>query len=196
MIVVMFRAINKKLHRMSAHKNALWVLALVAFLESSVWPIPPDILLIPMIIAARSQAWKLAGICTLMSVLGGFLAYVIGALFYDYLGQNIITLYDLNDDFIQFTKKYNEMGPWIVGFFGLTPLPYKLVGIASGITDLNPFVFGASSLLSRGLRFFLIAAIIWYFGPLLQNFIERYFGWIIILFCALVIASFYLLKLF
>ena len=182
--------------RLGSTRHAVWVLAAVAFVESSVFPIPPDILLIPMVLAVRERAWVLASICTAASVLGGFLGYAIGALLFDTIGQPIIDFYGLEAAFARFTERYNEAGAWIVAFFGITPFPYKVITIASGVTHLDPVVFGIASLASRGLRFFIVAALLWKFGPPIRAFVERYLGWVALVFCVLLIAGFVVLKLF
>ena len=182
--------------RLGSNRHAVWVLAGVAFVESSVFPIPPDILLIPMVLAVRERAWLLAAICTIASVLGGFLGYFIGAALWDVVGQPIIDFYGFEAAFARFTEQYNELGAWIVAFFGITPFPYKVITIASGVTHLDPLVFGIASLASRGLRFFIVAALLWYFGPPIRAFIERYLGWVVLVFCVLLVAGFVVLKLF
>lgn len=182
--------------RLGSTRHAVWILAAVAFVESSVFPIPPDILLIPMILAVRERAWMLAGICTVTSVLGGFLGYAIGALLFDTIGQPIIDFYHFDEAFTRFTERYNEAGAWIVAFFGITPFPYKVITIASGVTNLDPVVFGIASLVSRGLRFFIVAALLWYFGQPIRRFVERYLPWVVLVFCILLIAGFIALKLF
>lgn len=180
--------------RLGSTRHAVWILAAVAFVESSVFPIPPDVLLIPMILAVRERAWSLAALCTVSSVMGGFLGYAIGALLFDVIGQPIIDFYGFEAAFTRFTEQYNEMGAWIVAFFGVTPFPYKVITIASGVTDLNPFVFGLASIGSRGVRFFLVAALLWYFGPPIRAFVERYLGWVALVFCVLLVAGFVALK--
>ncbi len=175
-------------------RYAVWMLAAVAFVESSVFPIPPDVLLIPMILAVRERAWFLAALCTVASVLGGYLGYAIGALLFDLVGQPIIDFYGFEAAFARFTEQYNELGAWIVAFFGVTPFPYKVITIASGVTSLDPVVFGVASLASRGLRFFIVAALLWYFGPPIRAFIERYLGWVVLVFCVLLIGGFVVLK--
>jgi membrane protein YqaA with SNARE-associated domain len=180
--------------RLGSNRHAVWVLAGVAFVESSVFPIPPDILLIPMVLAVRERAWLLAAICTIASVLGGFLGYFIGAALWDVVGQPIIDFYGFEAAFARFTEQYNELGAWIVAFFGITPFPYKVITIASGVTHLDPLVFGVASLASRGLRFFIVAALLWYFGPPIKAFVERYLGWVVLVFCVLLVAGFVVLK--
>ena len=180
--------------RLASTPHAVWALAAVAFVESSVFPIPPDVLLAPMVLAVRERAWVLAGICTVASVLGGFLGYAIGALLFDVIGQPIIDFYGFEAAFARFTEQYNELGAWIVAFFGVTPFPYKVITIASGVTNLDPVVFGFASLASRGARFFIVAALLWYFGPPIRAFVERYLGWVVLVFCVLLIAGFVALK--
>jgi membrane protein YqaA with SNARE-associated domain len=182
--------------RLGSTRHAVWALAAVAFVESSVFPIPPDILLIPMILAVRERAWALATICTVSSVLGGFLGYAIGALLFDVVGQPIIDFYHFDAAFARFTERYNEAGAWIVAFFGVTPFPYKVITIASGVTNLDPVVFGIASVVSRGLRFFIVAALLWYFGQPIRRFVERYLPWVVLVFCILLVAGFVALKLF
>ena len=161
---------------LAARPNAIWLLALIAFIESSVFPIPPDVMLIPMVIAARSQAWRMAGIATIASVLGGFAGYAIGLLFFDAVGQPLIAFYGYESDFESFQTLYNEMGAWIVFGAGVTPFPFKVITIASGMVGLEPVVFGITSTLARGLRFFVVAALLWKFGPPIRAFIEDRLG--------------------
>ena len=154
----MLRALYDWTMRLSASPHAVWLLAGIAFIESSFFPIPVDVLLIAMIIAARERAMRLAAICTVMSVLGGYFGYLIGFALFDTIGQPIIDFYGFEDTFNEFTQRYNEVGAWIVFIFGVTPFPYKVVTIASGVTQLDLAAFGLSSLAARGLRFFLVAA--------------------------------------
>jgi membrane protein YqaA with SNARE-associated domain len=180
--------------RLSASPNAVWLLSVIAFAESSVFPVPVDLLLIPMILAARERAWRLAAICTIASVLGGFFGYLIGFALFDTIGEPIIAFYGFDETFQRFTDRYNELGAWIVAVFGVTPFPYKVITIASGVTQLDPFVFGIASVGSRGLRFFLVAALIWYFGPPIRTFVEKYLGWVALGFLLLLIGGFVLIK--
>lgn len=180
--------------RLGASRHAVWALAGVAFVESSFFPIPPDILLIPMILAARTKAWRLAAICTIASVLGGYFGYLIGLTVFETVGEPVIAFYGLEQAFARFTTQYNELGAWIVAIFGVTPFPYKVVTIASGVTQLDPVVFGIASVASRGARFFLVAALIWYFGPPIRSFVERYLGWVALAFVVLLVGGFVLIK--
>lgn len=180
--------------RLSASRHAVWALAAVAFVESSFFPIPPDILLIPMILAARTRAWRLAAVCTVASVLGGYFGYFVGLTLFGTVGEPVIAFYGMEHAFEVFTEKYNELGAWIVFTFGVTPFPYKVVTIASGVTHLDPVVFGIASAASRGVRFFLVAALIWYFGPPIRNFVERYLGWCALAFVVLLVGGFLAIK--
>jgi len=158
---------------LAGHRHALWALAAVAFIESSVFPIPPDVLIIPMVLAARNQALKIALVATVASVLGGLLGYAIGAGLYDAIGRPILEFYGYLDKFEIFQAKYNEWGAWIVAGAGFTPFPYKVITIASGVADLDLTVFMVASVLSRGARFALVAVLLWWFGPPIRLFIER-----------------------
>ncbi len=178
-----------------SRKGALWILALVAFVESSLFPIPPDVLIIPMVLAARQRAWLIAGICTVASVAGGFAGYGIGALLFDSLGQPILAFYGYADRFAVFKDWYADWGAWIVAGAGATPFPYKVITIASGAVDLDLVVFGVASVLSRGLRFFLVAALLWKFGPPIRIFIEKRLGLVTLVFFVLLLGGFVALKL-
>lgn len=160
----------------AAHENALWALFIVSFIESSIFPIPPDILLIPMILAAREKAWKIAAVCTVGSVLGGIAGYGIGFYLFEQIGQPMLEFYGKAHKFTEFQEMYNEWGAWVVGMAGLTPFPYKVITIASGVTALNLVTFIIASVLSRGLRFFIEAWLLWYFGDPIREFIEKYLG--------------------
>ncbi len=188
------RALYEWTLRQAASPYALWILALIAFVESSIFPIPPDILLIPMVLAMRSRVWLLAGICTIASVAGGMAGYGIGAFLYESLGQPILELYGKLEKFETFKAMYNEWGAWIVMMGGLTPFPYKVITIASGATGLNIATFTLFSVVARGLRFFLIAWLLWRFGAPIKVFIERYLGLLTVLFLALLAGGFLVLK--
>ena len=170
----MLRRLYEWTMNLSGHRHALWALAAVSFIESSVFPIPPDILIIPMVLAAPQRAWKIALVATVASVLGGMVGYGIGAFLFDSLGRPLLDLYGYADRFSEFQERYNEWGAWIVAGAGFTPFPYKVITIASGVTGLDPLVFMVASVLSRGARFFLIAALLWKFGTPIRAFIDRY----------------------
>ena len=172
----MLQATYERLMRAAAHKRANYWLALISFIESSVFPIPPDTMLIPMVLADRRNAWRAAGICTVASVLGGMLGYAIGALLYEAIGLPLLEFYGYAEKFASFTDQYNEWGAWIVFGAGITPFPYKVITIASGVAHLDLAVFVIASVLARGLRFYLVAALCWKFGPAVQNTIEKNLG--------------------
>ncbi len=182
--------------RQAASPYALWILAVITFLESSVFPIPPDILLIPMVIAMRDRAWLIAGVCTVMSTAGGIAGYGIGYFLYESIGLPILELYGKVQKFESLQEVYNEWGAWIVMMGGVSPFPYKVITIASGVTGLNLFTFIIFSIISRGIRFFFIAWLLWRFGAPIKAFIERYLGLLSVLFLVLLVAGFLALKLF
>jgi membrane protein YqaA with SNARE-associated domain len=175
---------------LAAQPYALWALALVAFAESSVFPIPPDVMLIPMVLAARAQAWVIAGVCTIASVLGGIAGYGIGYFLYEAAGQPIIAFYAYEHQFVEFQGLYAKWGAWIVVGAGFTPIPYKIFTIASGVAQLDVTTFTVASLLSRGARYFLVAVLLWYFGPLIRAFIEGNLRLLVTLFFALLLGGF------
>ena len=173
---------------------ALWVLALVAFAESSFFPIPPEVLLLPMIIAMPSRAFLYAAVCTIASVAGGIAGYYIGAALYDAIALPILEFYHASEAFESFAQRYNDQGHWAVLFGGLSPFPYKIITIASGATGLNFGAFVMWSLIARAVRYFLIALMLWKFGDPIRQFIERYLGWVFAAFLLLLLGGFYMLK--
>jgi len=173
---------------------ALWTLAAISFVESSVFPIPPDVLLIPMILAAPHRAWIIAGVCTLASVTGGVAGYAIGYFLFEQVGQPVLALYGYTDKFEVFRQTYNDWGAWAVLIAGVTPFPYKVITILSGVTALDIWVFGVASLVARALRFFLIAALLWKFGPAVRDFIERRLGLVFTVSVGLLLGGFVVAK--
>lgn len=181
--------------RLADHPQALWVLAFVAFIESSVFPIPPDVLMIPMILARPSRAWLIAGVALLGSVLGGMLGYGIGYFFYEQIGQPILASLGKADAMAEFSHRFNDMGFWAVLGAGITPFPYKVITIMSGWTAMPLGTFVAASILARALRFFIVAALLWKFGAPVRDFIEKRLGLMFILFFVLLIGGFGVIKL-
>jgi len=157
----------------AARPNALPTLAAVAFTESSFFPIPPDAMIIPMVLARPERAWIIALVATLGSVIGGLAGYAIGYYFFATVGEKLIEFYGYQKQFAAFRDMYAEWGLWIILIKGLTPIPYKLVTIASGAAAFNFPVFVMASIVTRGVRFFLVAALLKYFGPPIRSFIER-----------------------
>lgn len=178
----------------SKGRYALLFLIVISFIESSFFPIPPDIFLIPMVLACRQKAWLYAGACTIASVLGGGFGYVIGLFLYDVIAVPILNFYGYMSQFEQFKDMYNEFGAWIVFGAGVTPFPYKVITIASGVTHLDFWTFMLASVLSRGLRFFLVAGLLWKYGEKMKSFLEKNLGWLSILFFLLLIGGFAVLK--
>jgi membrane protein YqaA with SNARE-associated domain len=176
--------------RIAAHKHAAWGLAGVSFIESSVFPIPPDALLIPMCIANRRKSFHYATICTVSSVIGGLLGYAIGYYFYDQFGKHIIEIYGLTQKFGALQEKYTEWGGWIIFAKGLTPFPYKIVTILSGVMHLNLSTFIIASIFGRAVRFYLVAGLLWKFGAPIQQFIEKRLALVTGLFLVLLIGGF------
>lgn len=180
--------------RMADHRHALWGLAAVSFIESSVFPIPPDVLMIPMILARPSRAWLIAAVALVASVLGGLLGYAIGALAYQELGQPILEALGKGDAVEAFRIRFNDFGFWAVLTAGVTPFPYKVITIMSGVTSMPLATFIATSILARGLRFFILAALLRKFGAPIRDFIERRLGILTIVFVVVLFAGFYLVK--
>ena len=178
----------------SKDPKAPWFLAIISFLESSIFPIPPDIILIPMIIANKFKAWLFAFVCTISSVAGGIAGYCIGSFFYATIGTIIINYYALQDQFISFENLYKQYGILIILGASFTPFPFKFITIASGLFHLNIFLFILCSLLGRGFRFYLIAILLKIFGDFVKKFIDRYFNILTLLFFVVLIGSFVLLK--
>ncbi len=190
----MIRALYDWTISLANHPKALWALAIVAFIESSVFPIPPDVLMIPMIIAAPRRAFLIASVATVASVLGGLLGYYIGWGLFDAVGRPVLEFYGKADYFDQFAQRYNEWGAWAVLIAGVTPFPFKVITIASGATGLNLIVFTVAAIIARALRFFIVAALLWKFGAPIRDFIEKRLGLMFALFCALLIGGFYVVK--
>ncbi|MEZ5874738.1 MAG: YqaA family protein [Hyphomicrobiales bacterium] len=190
----MLRRAYEKTMELAAHRNAPWALAGVAFIESSVFPIPPDVVLIPMVLAERRKAWLYAAIATVGSVLGGIFGYIIGYFLFDTIGEPILRFYGYTAKFEEFASWYNDWGAWIVFMAGVTPFPYKVITIASGVTHLNFFVFMLASIAARGLRFFVVSGLLYWFGPPIKDFIEKYLGILFTLFVILLIGGFVLIK--
>lgn len=179
----------------AGHRYALWVLAIVSFAESSVFPIPPDVLMIPMILARPKKAWLIAGICLLASVLGGLLGYAIGYFAFEEIGRPIFEALGKLDRIEEFNQRFNDFGFWPVFIAGLTPFPYKVITIMSGWTGLPLGTFLVTSIVARGLRFFVVAGLLWKFGEPIKDFIEKRLGLMFILFVLLLAGGFYVLKL-
>ena len=179
----------------SKDPKAPWFLAVISFSESSFFPIPPDIILIPMVVAKRAKAWFFAFICTISSVLGGVAGYLIGYFFYLTIGEFIIELYSYQSEYSDFQSKYEgEIWLWFVFFAGLTPFPFKIITIASGALKINMISFIAIALVSRGLRFYLVATLLKFFGNYIKEYIDKYFNLFTFVFFILLIGGFIFFK--
>ena len=175
---------------LSAHRHAGWGLGVVSFIESSFFPIPPDLMLIPMVLAERSKAWIYAAICTLASVAGAVLGYYIGYALWETVGQPVIAFYNGQAAFEKFTGFYDVWGVWIVLAAAISFLPYKVATIASGVAGLALGPFLLASLAGRGIRFFAVAGLIYFFGPQIRTLIDRYFNILSLAFVALLLLGF------
>tara|TARA_R110002020_G_scaffold37830_21_gene114122 strand:- start:1473 stop:2054 length:582 start_codon:yes stop_codon:yes gene_type:complete len=191
----MLRRLYDKTLALAAGRHAPAALAGVSFAESSVFPIPPDALLIPMVIARRSKWLWFALICTIASVLGGAFGYLIGAAAFETIAQPILAFYGYAHKFEDFAARYNDYGAWIVFIAGLTPFPYKVITIASGATGLDFAVFMVASVLSRGIRFFAVSGLLYLFGPPIKTFIEKRLGLVFTVGVVLLVGGFVVAKL-
>ena len=174
----MFNTLYKKCLDLAAHKSSKYYLAIVSFIESSFFPIPPDVMVIPMVISKKNDFLKIFFITTIFSVLGGILGYLIGAFFFD-IGMQVMTFYGYEDRFISLKNNLiNSEGfyAWLSILFlaGFTPLPYKVFTIASGLIGFNILIFIVISLISRGLRFFIVSYLSYKFGNLFTKFMEKH----------------------
>ena len=179
---------------LAAHPNALVALAVVAFVESSVFPIPPDVLMIPMILAAPSRAWLIAAVATAASVAGGLAGYWIGAGLFEQVGRPVLEFYGKTEYFDEFRHSYAEWGAWAVLVAGVTPFPFKVITILSGAASLSLPVFLLAAVIARGLRFFVVAWLLKMFGAPIQAFIERRLGLVFTLFCIALVGGFVALR--
>ncbi|MEC9434895.1 MAG: YqaA family protein [Pseudomonadota bacterium] len=190
----MLRKLYDWVLRQAEAPYALWMLAAVSFVESSVFPIPPDVLMIPMILAAPHRAWRIAGVCTAASVAGGAMGYYIGYGLFASIGQPVLEFYGKADAFAEISTAYNGQGIWAVLIAGVTPFPYKVITIFSGVTQLNFALFMAMSLVARGLRFFVIAALLYRYGDAARDFIDRRLGLVATVSVALLIGGFVVVR--
>ena len=171
----MLKQLYDSVLKLASHPKAEMWLFLVAFAESSFFPVPPDVLLIPMVIVNFDKAFRYALVCTVGSVLGGIFGYAIGAMFYGTAGEAIIAFYNLGEYFTKFQGWYKAYDAVIIGIAGFSPIPYKIFTIASGMMDVNLFNFIVASALSRGARFFIIAWLLWRGGVKFKSWIEDNF---------------------
>jgi membrane protein YqaA with SNARE-associated domain len=190
----MLHRLYDRIIEIAAGPNALAALLIVSFVESSFFPIPPDILLIPMILARPRDAWRLAALCMLASVGGGLLGYAIGYFLFDTIGRPLLEFYGAMDRYDALKAGFDQWGVWIIILKGMTPIPYKLITIASGVAHFDLIAFVAASIVSRSLRFFLLAALLWWFGDAARTFIERRLTLVTTVFAALLVGGFVMLR--
>ena len=193
----MIENIYNKILDISKKKYALSFLLFIAFIESFIFHIPPDIFLIFLILAQRNKAFYFAFYCTLFSVLGGMLGFAIGVFFFDTIGSNILNYYNLDDKFLNFKNYYNEFGIWIVAAGGFTPIPYKVITIFSGFIKMNFIEFTIASFISRAARYFLLATLLYFYGKKIEKFLIKKFGiFSFIIFCILILIYFFIKKFY
>lgn len=178
----------------SLSPKAKWILAIVAFTESIIVPLPPDLLLIPMAFTQRKRAFYFATICTAASVLGGIVGYYIGYNFMDYVGMPIVHFYNLSSEYVAIKDWYDTYNAWAVAAAGLTPVPYKLCTLSAGAFKVNFGIFLFASVISRSMRFFAIASLIYIFGERARFFLEKRFDLVLLASLVLGIAGFAVLK--
>ncbi len=188
------RQIYDAVFHLSKENGAVYWLFAVSFIESSFFPIPPDVMLIPMILAAPKKAWNLAGIATAGSVIGAYLGYAIGFYFFQLIAEPLLNFYGYLEKFNSFKDLYNQYGAWIVFGAGITPFPYKIITIASGVVHMNLLVFTVASVIARGMRFFLVAWLLKKYGETMRVFIEKNLGWLSVVFLILLIGGFAAVK--
>ncbi|MAU19934.1 MAG: cytochrome B [Martelella sp.] len=179
---------------LAANRNAERVLFGISFAESSFFPIPPDVLLIPMVIARPAKWFRIALICTLASILGAIAGYLIGMFLFEQVARPILDFYGKQDSFDRVAEWYNTWGGWGVLFAAITPFPYKVLTLFSGATGLNFGIFLLVSVIGRSFRFFLIAWLLNRYGPPIRDFIEKYLGLLFTAFVILLAGGFYLVK--
>jgi len=190
----MLRRLYDKTIALASKRHAMWALGGVSFTESSFFPIPPDALLIPMVLARPDRGWTIAFVCTSASVLGGMFGYAIGFFLFDTVGQWLISFYGMERGYEEFKLAYAKWGLWIILVKGLTPIPYKLVTIASGFAQFDFLVFVLASIATRGVRFYAEVGLLKMFGPAIRRFVEKYLtlvttGFVVILVGGFIVAA-------
>ncbi len=189
-----FASLYDTVMRWSRHRYAVFYLGAVSFIESSFFPIPTSMMLAPMVMADRSRAWKLAAISTITSVLGGVFGYLIGWLLYEQVGEAIVQIYRLEGRFLSMQDWFHEYGVWLVLLAGVTPIPYKLFTITSGVLGLAFLPFVIASLIGRAVQFYLVAALVWWGGAKIESVLEKWIEWIGWGILGLVVVGFIIVK--
>jgi membrane protein YqaA with SNARE-associated domain len=191
----MFRGLYNWTARVARHRHAIPGMAAVSFAESSFFPIPPDVMLVPMVLARREQAYLIATVCTLASVAGGLFGYAIGYFLYDSIGQWLINLYGMHDAAAEYRDWYARYGAWVILVKGLTPIPFKLVTIASGLAQFNLALFLAMAAITRGARFFIIAFLLKRYGAPIERVLEERLTLVSWCFLGILVAGFAVIAL-
>ena len=191
----MIKNLYNKTMALAGHPQAIFLLGALSFIEASFFPIPPDVMLIPMVLMNPSRAWLFALVATAFSVLGGIFGYIIGTFSYEHIAEPLLYSLGKEAQMVNFSNKYNEIGFWAVITAGISPIPYKVVTIMSGATNLNFAVFLGASMASRGVRFFVVAGLLHFYGYKIRDFIERYLNWVFMLFVILLVVGFIGFKL-
>ena len=173
--------------QLANNPRAIWLLGFVSFIEAIFFPIPPDVLLIPMILANIKRAWLYAFVTTITSVIGGLVGYAIGYLAYEQIAEPLLLSLGKQAAMSLFSNSINENGFLIVLTAGISPIPFKVVSVMSGFTQMPVFVFLLSALLGRATRFFVVATLLKYYGEAIKSFIETYLGWLFLFFIALIV---------
>lgn len=169
----MLRPLYNWILRRSARPDAAWWMAAVSFAESSFFPLPPDIMLIPMCLAEPKKLWWYTNLCAVASLLGGFLGFAIGYFLFDSIGRLIFDMYDLWEAYHGFQDSFNAVGPWLLILKGVTPIPYKLLAITAGMAKMDLVVFALCSVVARFSRYYMIAILLHFYGPQVQHIIEK-----------------------
>ena len=173
--------------QLANNPRAIWLLGFVSFIEAIFFPIPPDVLLIPMILANIKRAWLYAFVTTITSVIGGLVGYAIGYLAYEQIAEPLLLSLGKQAAMSLFSSSINENGFLIVLTAGISPIPFKVVSVMSGFTQMPVYVFLFSALLGRATRFFVVATLLKYYGETIKSFIETYLGWLFLFFIALIV---------
>lgn len=192
----MISKMTQRLIRFADHPQANSILNLVAFLESWIFPLPPDILLVPMVTQHPQKAWAFALQCSMASVLGGIVGYIIGYYFYNTLGALILDHYGLQENFHRWKADFNTWGVWIILLKGLVPIPYKVVTVFSGLTHFNFLSFLGASIVVRSARFFILSGLCYRYGPHIRPLLNRYMGWIFAVTIVIIIGGYAFTKWF
>jgi membrane protein YqaA with SNARE-associated domain len=190
----MLQSLYRRVLALAASRHAPWWLAAVSFAEASFFPVPPDALLVPMALARPDRAWRLALLCTVASVAGGVLGYYIGYALFNELARPLLNAYGYGPAFVRFKQTFAEWGVWIILLKGISPIPYKIVTIASGAAEFNFALFMLASLITRGGRFFMLATLLHFYGDSVRAFIDRQLTLVLVLLLAGIVLGFVVLK--